>query len=290
MRVVQSTLFRPGPVIDLAIVRIVWVAFQLFWLLVGAGRERLLQANSLDGYGFDPLPILQLLALPLGGAARLDAESMLAVHAATMLAGTLALIGLATRTSLAVLAWGSAMIAAWVYSHGTFHHDEALMIVALAALALAPSGHALSIDARLRKGQNESEFARWPLLLTRGLVALAYLSAAAAKIGRCGGLGWTEGGTLQYWSYVKARELGAPFGVWVSEHPGVAQALSCAVLAFEITFVVTLFLPRVRWAYIALGTMIHIMTQLTLGVQFYQFVLLYLAFTPWRKGRGISSK
>jgi hypothetical protein len=103
---------------------------------------------------------------------------------------------------------------AFIYSFYDLHHPEAVMMLALLALALSPSGRVLSIDSllsqlrwnyRSRKFKifkniiaKTSIFARWPLTLLQWLFALIYLSAALTKLGR-GGLDWVNGYTLQYY-------------------------------------------------------------------------------------------
>lgn len=276
-------LFEPAPLVDLALARILWVGVQLAWLAAGDVPRRLHAAGTLFPERYEPLPLLQLLALPLGGAGGLDIGALVVVHRLTLLAGALAWVGFRTRVTLAAFAWGNGVVFSWLYSFGAFHHPEALITVALGALALAPSGRALSLDAlRASAGAARHDaFARWPLVLVAALLGLAYLSAAAHKIGR--GLAWADGATLRYWAYSKGREHDTLLGVWLSGEPFVARLLSCAMIGFEGTFLLALLVPRARGIYVAAGIAAHTLIYLTVAAPFPQFIALYAALTPWRR-------
>lgn len=89
--------FRPGSLFDLAVVRILAVGFQVFWL-VAVVHERLRDAADWPDSLYDPLLILQLLVWPVGWDYRPPVEVLEVIYWVTVVAGVLALIGLKTKS------------------------------------------------------------------------------------------------------------------------------------------------------------------------------------------------
>lgn len=275
--------FRETSLRSLAIVRIVLVGFQLAWLTMSAVDLRI-EENALIGHPAEaPLLVLRLVSWPFGGPEAFDLERIRLVVQVAYVAGALAWVGLATRFSLAVFAWSQLVLLGWIYSSAILIHPEALLTIALVALALAPSGAALSIDSLIRRSDRRtSPWAAWPLLLVRWLVVLAYLSAASSKL-LTSGLDWVNGSTLQYFTFLKGMALERNVGVWISEHHLAARGLSIVTLAFEATFFVVMLRPRLAWVYLPVGAAMHTSIFLSVGAPFFQFVALYVVFLPLRQ-------
>jgi uncharacterized membrane protein YphA (DoxX/SURF4 family) len=148
----QRYWFSPAPCLDLAVLRIVACALQLFVVLwFGDQYSALHERAALDDRSFEPILILNAFHLPFGWGFRPAVEIVTAVFFISIAAGALSLIGLLTNVSLVTFAATSVYLQAYVYSFGDFHHPEAIMMVALAVLALSPSGKVLSVDAWLRR-------------------------------------------------------------------------------------------------------------------------------------------
>ena len=287
--------FRPAPLINLAITRIVVVLFQLVYLLVIGFRMNVLAHARLPDTLFAPLPILRALTFPFGGGFRPGAALLDTIFWITLAAGVLAVIGLKTRPSLFVFAFGNAFLQAFLFSFGDFHHPQALMILALFILALGPSGEVLSLDDFFRRQSVESLeggpglpawerfgiFASWPLLLVQWLYALIYMSAAINKLVK-GGPGWLNGYTLQYYLLQDGLRWGSSLGVAMSQIHLLALGMSLVTVLFEGTFFLVLFFPRLWLIYIPLGFLLHTGIYLTMRAPFPQWIVIYAVFVPWR--------
>lgn len=289
--------FAPTPALDLAATRVVVVAIQLFHLLPPSDRlTTLLEHSDLPDVLYDPLPVLHLMVAPIGWTYRPGFEVLEAIYWLTLVVGVTGLIGLFTNASLLLFAAGSVFLKAFEYSFGEFHHGAGLMMVGLVVLALSPSGRALSLDAwraRRRPGDAPeapeqedpvigptSRFARWPLLVIRWMLALAYLSAAYHKL-RVAGLDWMNGYTLQYYILQDAERWNMPLGLWLGRHYWLILAMSIVSVLWEGTFFLVLIFPVLALIYVPLGLGFHTGTWVMMNARFLTFMALYAAFVPW---------
>jgi hypothetical protein len=229
--------FPNSPVAYLALFRIAAVGIQLFLLISNdtfytTSTRRL---TSVPDSQYDPIAVIRLLHFLLGADFRPSSEVLIAVYALTLAAGLLGFVGLRTNFSLLVFALGNLYMTAYWYSLLPIHHPEALMTIALFALALSPCGKVLSLDALWRRHQlsfrgikdelsnfmNEtSSFARWPLLLVAWLLSVMYLDAALSKLGR----GWSR---VAEWVYIAVRLAGR----WVGQELGLWHLAGAAARA-----------------------------------------------------------
>jgi Vitamin K-dependent gamma-carboxylase len=294
--------FRPVPLVYLGLLRIVAVGAQLIMLLMedGYGLRQLAGLASLPDSMYKPLPALQAFLLPFGLDARPSFALVTVIYWITAVAGIGALVGWMSRFSLLLFAVGNTFLQAFAYSFGDLHHREALMIITLWLLAVAPAGGALSLDSYLasrnssrRKGlRKRSIFAAWPLLLVQNLFGLIYLDAALRKL-YAGGFDWVNGYTLQYYLYSDASRRGSAFGLWLAQQHTAARVLSWVTILWEGTFFLVLFFPRLVWLYVPLGIGLHAGMALTGVASFPQFMALYAAFIPllWKYGgRAVAVK
>lgn len=290
--------FSPTPLLDIAFARIAIVGFQL-WAIGRPWYRAQLQARTLlpDSL-YDPLPILHLIVLPFGWTYRPGAVALDAALYATIAMGVLAFVGLWTRYSLAFFALGCAFLQAFLYSFGDFHHPEAVVIIALGLLALAPAGGALSVDdLRRRLGRastagsflnfdlkhEESRRAGWPLKTVGWVFVLVYASAAYFKL-RNGGFDWTNGYTLRYWLLQDAVRHDNPLGYWAAGQQPVAVLLSWGSVVVEGTFVMVMLLPITRWFYLPAGAGMHLGIEALMRASFESYLFAYSVFIPWRDG------
>lgn len=287
--------FRPAPLADLAVVRLMAVGLQL-WLLLRLDQQVLFaELEALPAAMYEPLAVLRVLTAPFGWRVRPTSDVLQAVYWLTVAAGFLAFVGYRTNAALAVFAAGNVAIQAYRYSFGEIHHPEALMMMALGLLALAPSGARLSVDdlrrrlASVRRERRvapfhpldgESAFARWPLLTVRWLFALVYLSAAWSKLATAG-LDWANGYTLQFYMLRDGLRWDSPLGVWLGEQHLIARIASLGSLGFEATFWIVLAVPALAAVYVPVGIGFHAGIYLVQRAPFFQFVALYAVFVPW---------
>ena len=282
--------FSPAPCLDLAILRIVACALQLYWVLVFHNHYQQLGALAAlaDPY-FDPILILNFLNLPFGWGFRPGLEILHTIYFISIAAGVFSLLGLLTNVSLVIFAATSVYLQAFLYSFGDYHHPEAIMMVALSVLALSPCGKVLSVDAWLqrRPGREDSaisavqsEFAGWPIKLLQWFFVLMYLSAVWSKASAAG-LDWANGYTLQYYLARDGLRWGSPLGVWLSQFHGLILLSQVGVLLFQATFALAVIFPKLRWLYVPAGLALHIGIFLTLKAPFFSWIALYVIFIPW---------
>jgi hypothetical protein len=288
--------FRSAPLVDLAILRIVCVGMQL-WLLIFQrvyNYGRLVELSVLPDEFYWPLPIFRLLTLPFGWGYRPSLEVLTIVYGITLVTGCCAFIGFRTNLSLVIFAAGNLILQAFSYSFGDMHHPEALMIIALFALSLSPSGAVLSVDdIRGRTNdsrsalfwfrgaaERKSEFALWPLLLIQVLLSLVYFDAAMRKLSNAG-LYWMNGYTLQYALLHRPFGVESKIGIWIGHYHELTRLLSIITLLWELTFFFVLIWRRTAWIYVPLGLALHIGMCVTNIACFYQYMALYTAFVEW---------
>lgn len=302
LRRLDQHWFAPARLSDLALARIALVGFQLILLTVPALSERVgvctgcslrfqLWLTKLDPSQYAPLPALKVLLLPFGWGARPDPMFLQAVWLAAVLSGALALLGWHTRLSLLGFAASNTLLIAHAYSYRELHHPEAVMTIALWALALGPSGAAWSLDdlrARMRRSTStlgfspgskaeRSPLARWPLRLVQWVLAMAYFSAGLSKLwGK--GLEWLNGYTLAYHIGQDAVERGSALGLWLSQHIAALRLLSALTISIELGFAGAILFPQLTWLFLIGGAGMHAAIYLAQRAPFPQFIVLYVVF------------
>ena len=288
--------FRPAPLLDIAVVRIIIVGYQLHFLWRHNFPGLLSRQARLPDALYDPLAVVRLLVAPLSGPVRPSEEALLIVFWATVALGCLALVGLLTNATLGFFAIGNLFMQGYLYSFGDYHHGEGLVMIALVALALGPSGRLLSLDSILRRWREgprvrrsvsdeildaESEFARWPLLLIRWVIALAYLSAAYLKL-RPAGLAWANGHTLKYYVIRDGLRLDIDIALWLADQHWLTVVLSWFTLLWEGSFFLVLVFPALALVYVPLGVALHMGIHVMMRATFFGFLACYSVFVPWR--------
>src|SRR5918996_4552413 len=141
--------FRPTPTIYLGLARLVCVGCALALMLPGPYTHfnHLEDLSRLPSVIYHPLLINRIALLPLGSEFQLSAQATLAVFWLTFAVGMLALMGFHTNPSLLLFTFGYAFLTAYKNSFGTFHQAEPILVMAIGALAMGPSGRTLSLDA-----------------------------------------------------------------------------------------------------------------------------------------------
>jgi hypothetical protein len=282
--------------VRLAAMRIFLLALQLTWFRPWARPH----FQYLDNAHFiEPqLPMQALMWLVPESIIRTPAFISGLLWTAT-LTGIVALVGLFTRPAMLLTAAAHLLLVSHRYSYGEIHHSEALFLIALCLLALAPCGRCFSIDSWWHRRRNNNDpasawgpYARsrlffWPIRLTQWLVAVAYLEAAFAKL-TVGGLYWMNGYTLQQYLLTDGIRWGQPLGVWLAQYHNLAHLLSMGTVAFELSFFVILFrcFKLARWltpAYLLGGLIMHTAIFLLQSAPFWPLMSLYAMWLPLEK-------
>jgi len=198
----------------------------------------------------------------------------------------LAMFGVLTRLSCALVALGLSYWIGTAYSFGKPHHEYTVLVFALAALPFAPAGARWSLDACLRRGlgrggggppPEKAPFARLPIRVAQFSLALAYGFAGLSKLVLAGPT-WANGYTLQG----IMLNYQAPWTEVMTENLWFCRLSSIFVLAVQSSFPVVLFVPRLRWFYLPAAVGFHMMTWQTMGTGPYMGLWITLAaFVPW---------
>jgi hypothetical protein len=251
------------------------------------------------------LPLLRGLAIALCAAALLG------------LLTRAALIGLAALNlylGAAVHSWGYA-------AHAAAMPALVLVVIAFAPGVASFSCEAwLAARRARRRGLPEPDRSRfgapisaWPVRLTLVLLCLYYFASGSAKL-RNSGLSWADGRTLSFYlsggsrlgggepqrfladpdSSPSARwrdgeglidyaYLGRPtsLGLALSRSPTAAKLFSLGTLLFELSFPLALLGRRFALGYLIAGALFHIGIIVTLRIEFWSYLTVYLLFVDW---------
>jgi hypothetical protein len=272
----------------LSITRMVMVATLLFWLSHPLHEHiNLLEKNT---EFINPQVLISAIAAIVPRDLFFSPSGFTVFYWVISVAGLAALVGLFTRVSLFVYALGTWILIAHFYSYGDRHHPEAVFAIVLMALAFAPSGRRLSLDALLRRRARSTaevservDTAMWPLKLAHVLLALTYLSTGMTKL-IAGGPQWLNGYTLQGYTFADAVNRNIPLGIWVGQQHTLAIVLSVFTILLETFFFVSLFLPRLAPVIFISAFFFQVGLVLTGGHGFYYhmvlLVLLLFFITP----------
>jgi predicted DCC family thiol-disulfide oxidoreductase YuxK len=281
--------FAPARLSDLALFRIACV-LGMFFNYPSLASE--MMYTEADSSLFVPLRVTKVLLAPLGWEARPEPQFLHAVWIGTIVVGVMALIGLYTRPSLLLFAAGSTLLVSHFYAFGEVHHPEAVLLIALWLLAVAPSGAALSLDALILRLRNvryaghferrgatavESSLAGWPLRTVQWLIVMVYLSAGMSKL-KTGGLDWVNGYTLVYYFAIDGLRWGSSLAAPLARQPEIASVLSIGALVLELTFVLAIFVPLAAPLYLLGGIAMHGIIYAIQRAPFFQYYFLYVAF------------
>jgi hypothetical protein len=284
--------FSDAPYFDLAVLRIIAVGIQLFYMLNEQFSD-LTYVYSLPHSAYSPLPVLRAF-LWLGGAtAPPPSQLIFAIYGLSLLCGCAALFGLLSNVSLTLFAIGCLLLQAFVFSFQQYHHPEAILLIALLALAFGPSGRVLSLDSLLRRRRlgasacvplltYSGEFAGWPVRFIQCLFPLVYISASVAKIAyNHYSLDWANGYTLQYYLIQDHIRKDIPLALWASQFHGLIFLSQFVILTYQCTYWMVVPWPKLRWIYLPLGLTFHLANYLILDAPFPQWIALLAAYIPW---------
>ncbi len=286
--------FGEASFVDLAVLRILAVGMQLFYMLNEQFSD-LEYVYSLPRETYSPLPLLRILLSPWGASTIPPSQTVFAVYGLSLVAGVAGLLGLVTNVSLIVFAIGCLFLQTFVFSFHQYHHPEAILLIALLAIALGPSGRVLSVDSTLRgrtTALNErvsvleyrGEFAGWPVKLVQWLFPLVYLSAVIAKVAyNHYSLDWANGFTLQYYMIQDNIRKDLPLALFVSQFHLLILLGQYLVLAYQATYWLAVPFARLRWFYIPIGVIFHLANYFILYAPFPQWIVLLSAYIPWSR-------
>ncbi len=269
--------FAPTSTAPMALVRIAWGVIAAVWALTllpdidpllteGALRyERRLPPGSyspLEWLGWDGTPYLVCSLLVVSGLST----------------------ALGYRTRLSAVVAVLCMLTLQRGNTAVFNSGDLTLRQIGIAVALAPSGLLLSLDARRRRrsGRGPTVAAPWRApwamrLLQLGL-AIGYLLSAVAKLR---GSTWHDGTALGLALRIEDLQRFVP-PEWFFEQAALLNALTWFTLVFEAGFVVAVWNRRLRPWVIGAGVAFHLGIDVFLDIGFFSMAMwtAYLAFVP----------
>src|SRR6202171_4707697 len=203
-----------------------------------------------------------------------------------------AAVGLFTCTSAVVCLVLGLYVLGIPQCYGKINHYHHLLWFT-AILAVSPCADVLSIDAirwsrkRADNGRTEppgsSNVYALPLRFVWLLMGAIYFSAGFWKVWT-GGYKWAFSDNPRNMFYNKWME----FGVWrpffrIDQHPFLYQMSAAASIAFELSFIVIIFFPAIRYLAALGGLAFHNMTGLFMRIYFWQMQGCYVSFVDCQR-------
>lgn len=241
---VERFFFAPGTPTNLGFVR----AGLFSALAAFAMQENVAKDAALARVNWRPTSFFRVLGGPPGPG------MLRAIQVAVVVAAIFAAAGLFTRAAQLVATPLGAYLLGFDSNFGKINHRSMLLILMLLALLPARLGDGVSIDrlraaARTRDGSppRPDPRYRWPLALAQMTAVSVYFFAGFSKIVN-GGLEWFTADAFRRFIYTRIDQLPSPprLGLWLADHPGLAQLTAIVSVAFELSVVLILLWPRLK--------------------------------------------
>ena len=251
----------------LAAIRIV-IAAQALWILLSRDPAGVSAMPSIVWEGVPQDWRLRFLLVPGFPAV----ESFLWACAVASI--TCVLLGFRTRVFgivAAVLLYHIAPLQALLAVAGPWGKGLTVATLCLPILACAPCDDRWSI-AGLRRDPpiRDPDAYAWAVMIVRLAFAQIYLFSALGRL-LAGGLSWAGIESVRHHIMIfrlAEPTLDTPFNAWIVAHPLLCAFLAGGVLAFELLFIVAVFVRRVRGPLALLGVFFHVGLWTTLGFRF----------------------
>jgi hypothetical protein len=178
------------------------------------------------------------------------------------------------------LAWVCLLVLAGLRgSRGKVLHNDLLLLWASAPFLLAPA----VIDIRDRVARRVYG---WPIRSAIVIVALIYLAAGVKKL-VSSGPAWVFSDNMQYvmlWGPSVGQPKLPELTQWIGEHPWASILSAAGIIGIELTMPVVLFIRRLRPLYALAAVLLHLMTWVVLGLDYWSWILTVpLLFIDWPK-------
>jgi len=284
--------FEPAPPTDLAVCRILFFTgvFASYLHFDAPGLADLPEAM------WTPTWLFALLRLPLFAAPRLRL-----LEAVWRLALLTSAVGFATRASTAASFVLGFYLIGLPHNFGKVNHNDAIIVLLLAVMALSRSGDALSVDAAVARLRHRRSIASasapsgeytWPLRCAWLAIALVYFAAGVAKL-RYGGTAWITSSHVATLFLRSQYELhpATAWGPWLARSSWLCHVLAAATVAVELFYPLALVSRRARALLVPGAIGIQIAIGLLVGPRFYDLLMCNLFWVPWTScGKRIAQK
>jgi hypothetical protein len=255
-------------------------AARLAWLRVATAATILLSSEVRDAPALAAVPgELRVAPEGLGWFVHhvpIEPTIATVAQAACVASALCALIGLAARRALVVLAISGFYVFALSQLSGAVWHDMHLLWM-VALLVASPCDDALSYDHRGQPAAPDSVRYALPLFFARLLLACVYFFPGVHKLASSG-VAWALSDNLRNQIWWKWAEHGTLPSFRIDHHPLLLHAGGLAILVFELSFPILALTRRGRpWAALG-GLVFHALAQIILRIPFASLWLLYVVF------------
>jgi hypothetical protein len=120
---------------------------------------------------------------------------------------------------------------------------------------------------------------RWPVVLSRLLLALSFFLSGITKLTYVG-LSWYGASNIRQAALTAWSLSGRPVAFWIATHTWAAWAIGIGSASLDALFLVAVFSRRVRWIVIPLALVALVVRSLAFGVHWLAAPLLLL-FVDW---------
>ncbi len=220
---------------------------------------------------FRPVPLVSWLSHPPG------AGVLVAVQVVGIAGALVAATGRRARPGFAVAWLALLFLAGLRTSAGKILHNDVLLLLAAVPILFGP--------ARARLGDvRRSASAGWPVRASIAVVGCVYLLTGLQKL-RHSGLAWVASDNFRWVLYGGAASGRAPIrdaALFIADRPWLAHLTAAGLLGFELAAPWLLAGRRTRTAVVAIAVVLHGGTWLTLGLDYWAWILTVAAVAlPW---------
>lgn len=182
------------------------------------------------------------------------AGTLRVIQIALVMAAVAAAAGLFTRAAQLIATPLAAYLLGFDSNLGKINHRSMLLVLLLLALLPARLGDGVSLDRLVRAARTRNGAApapdpryRWPVALAQVTAVSVYVFAGLSKLVN-GGPAWFTADAFRRFLYVRLDQLARPprAGLWLADHPAVAQAAAIASVAFELSVALILVWPGLK--------------------------------------------
>ena len=118
----------------------------------------------------------------------------------------------------------------------------------------------------------------WEIILIKILIAQIYFSAGINKLKK-GGTEWINGANLQAYFFENYLWNNRQITYEVAQRKNLCSAISLAVLFFELSFIIIVFLPNLTYIYLIFGLIFHCSTFVLMRINYLKYLSpVYLIF------------
>jgi vitamin K-dependent gamma-carboxylase-like protein len=277
--------FEPAPAATLGVCRLLFFGA----LLAFYAFEDFTGWADVSRAFWRPVWLFSALNLPV-----LPGEGLAVAQTVWRTALALSAIGLFTRVSTIVAFALGTYLLGLPHNFGQTYHFDALLVFAMLAMAVAPSGDGWSLDGLLRTWRRReiappsaSGLYGWPIRFVWVAMSLVFCAAGLSKL-RHSGLAWITSDTMAivltraHYHVSDADPIGS-LGLAIARSPLVSRILAALTIVIETAFPLALISRRARSVLVPSAALMLLGIRVLMGPTFGVFLVCTLFWVPWER-------